>query len=353
MARTQTDPVRIGLVGLGWFGRLHRQVWDSCPGAEVVAICDVDAAAARGEGESAQDAFHTTAGTGGAARSVQDIPAFSDITQMLQACEIDLVDIATPEALHAGHAQTALTAGKPVIIEKPFTTSGADARELARMAQAADLPVCVGNILRFDPRYMHVMAQFKALGQKPQHLSLQRHFQRSALAVYGRVDPFYGACIHDIDLAIWSQGARPTRALGHISRHQQSGEVIAATGMLEWASGHTAVIQNAWIMPAATPAGFAFESTFLARDQALTVRSQPVVEQIGAARSDWPEFFFWPEIGGDIDGALRRELTHYLDCARDRKPSDRLPLDEAVWGIETADALVRSAMTGHWQDVGV
>lgn len=341
------NPVRIGMVGLGWFGRIHRQVWDACKDAEVAAICDIDSLAASGEKTSLQDAFHTTARSGGAATAA-DLPIYTDIGDLLAQSDVDVVDITTPEAAHAEHVQLAIEAGKSVIVEKPFTTDGVAAGQLAEMARDAGVHIFVGNILRFDSRYMHVMDQFETAGQLPTHLSLQRHFQRSALEVYGRVNPFYGACIHDIDLAIWSQRSRPARVLGHVSRDQETGAVIAASGILEWPEGNTAVIQNAWVMPSGTPAGFAFESCFLGTEQSMTVRSLPVVEQISGSHSEWPEFFFWPGVGGEVEGALRRELTHYLDCIRNGVPTDRLPVDQAVWGIETADALVRSADTDQW-----
>lgn len=343
-------PLRIGLVGLGWFGRLHFEVWRNCLDARVVALCDKAGEAAVRAQSHAQDEFHKVAG-GGARFDAGALPVYSDLEEMLASEDIDLIDIVTPEALHGLHAELALRAGKPVIIEKPFTTSAEDARRLVTLAREAGLAIYVGNILRFDPRYVQVINEFRADGTRPRHMSLQRHFQSSALDVYGRVHPFFGACIHDIDLAIWSQDERPQRMLGHVAADPQTGRLASATGIVEWWSGATAVIQNAWLLPAGTPAGFAFESLFMGPERSWAVRSVPIVEAIGRERSEWPEFFFWPSLGDGVGGALRDELLHFAACARAGCPSERAPLEQLLWGIETAEALLASAETGKWVDL--
>ena len=45
------DKIRVGLVGLGRFGRLHARVLDDLPGCTISALCEVDAATLQGAGE--------------------------------------------------------------------------------------------------------------------------------------------------------------------------------------------------------------------------------------------------------------------------------------------------------------
>lgn len=55
--------------------------------------------------------------------------------------DIDLVYIGTPPALHAEQAIAAIEAGKPVLVEKPFALSSADARRVADRGAARGVPV--------------------------------------------------------------------------------------------------------------------------------------------------------------------------------------------------------------------
>jgi predicted dehydrogenase len=338
------------MVGLGWFGRVHLDAWRQVPQAQIVAVCDVDEQAFSTNIIHAQDAFHETA-EGAHGTSLDGVERYSDLGRMLREAAPDLVDICVPESAHAEVARAVLSAGVSVVVEKPFTTSAADARSLALQAQSAGLRIFVGNVLRFDPRYVHAVEDLGLRRSPPRHISLQRHFQRSALDVYGRVHPFFGACIHDIDIALWTHGAKPARVLGKVVRGLDGVTCNAAIATLEWADGATAVIQNAWLLPPSAPAGFSFESSFFADASTVTIRSQPVVEVIGPDASRWPEFFFWPSINGVRGGAIVEELGHFASCEQDRRASDRIPVEQACWGIEVAERLVQSACDNAWVDV--
>ncbi len=342
--------LRVCLVGFGWFGRIHLDAWRQVPEVQIVAVCDADEQAFSTDLIHAQDAFHETA-EGAQEASFDRLERYSDLGEMLREAAPDLVDICVPEASHAEVARAVLSAGISVVVEKPFTTSAADARSLAMQARSAGLRIFVGNVLRFDPRYVHAIEDLGLRRSPPRYMSLQRHFQRSALDIYGRVHPFFGACIHDIDIALWTHSAKPARVLGKVVQGSDGAACTAAIAALEWAGGATAVIQNAWLLSPSAPAGFAFESSFFADASTVTIRSQPAVEVNGADGSRWPEFFFWPSINGVRGGAIVEELRHFASCEQERRESERIPVEQACWGIEVAERLVQSARDGAWVDV--
>ena len=49
--------------------------------------------------------------------------------------QVDAIYVATPHSFHAEHAGLAIRAGKPVLVEKPFTHTAPQARELAELAR--------------------------------------------------------------------------------------------------------------------------------------------------------------------------------------------------------------------------
>ena len=73
--------------------------------------------------------------------------------------QIDAIYVATPNALHRDHALLALGAGKPVLCEKPFALNGAQAREIAEAARAADVFCMEAMWTRFLPVITEIRRQ--------------------------------------------------------------------------------------------------------------------------------------------------------------------------------------------------
>jgi predicted dehydrogenase len=109
--------VRIGMLGLGRIADLQCLGYREHPGAELFAVCDVDAERARARGEA-----------WGATR------IYTDPEALFADPDVDAIDVLTPHDLHADHAIAALEAGKHVSLQKPPTRTLAD---LDRVAAAA------------------------------------------------------------------------------------------------------------------------------------------------------------------------------------------------------------------------
>ena len=108
--------MRFGLVGTGCIGQLRAKALAKIPGAKLVAITDVNQAAAA----------TLAAATG--ARVVTGLP------ELLGADDVDAVIVCTPPQFHEQAVLAALAAGKHVLCEKPLANSLEAAR---RMVQAA------------------------------------------------------------------------------------------------------------------------------------------------------------------------------------------------------------------------
>lgn len=93
--------------------------------------------------------------------------AYETYAEAAAASDVDAVYIATPPALHEAHAMLALTAGKAVLIEKPFAQDAAAARRIAQKAQEQGLFCMEAMWTRFLPVMDVVRArlQDKALGE--------------------------------------------------------------------------------------------------------------------------------------------------------------------------------------------
>ena len=69
--------------------------------------------------------------------------------------DVDAVYVATPHPMHSPCAQLALRAGKPALVEKPFTVSAAEAEELVALARSAGLFLMEAMWTRWLP---HIVA---------------------------------------------------------------------------------------------------------------------------------------------------------------------------------------------------
>lgn len=127
-----SSTLRTAVIGCGGAGTNHATGYARADGAELIAVCDLDA-----------DRAATLAAD-------QDVPWTDDVDDLLADHEPDLVSVATPERHHVAPAATALGAGADVLCEKIMADSVAGARELE--ATAADH----GRTLAVNYNYRHM-----------------------------------------------------------------------------------------------------------------------------------------------------------------------------------------------------
>ncbi|MGW4061040.1 Gfo/Idh/MocA family protein [Amycolatopsis sp. NPDC004747] len=78
--------------------------------------------------------------------------------------DVDVVYVATPHPLHHANARLALEAGKPVLVEKPFTMNADEARDLVDLARSNGLFLMEAMWTRFLPHVRHLRELLPSLG---------------------------------------------------------------------------------------------------------------------------------------------------------------------------------------------
>jgi predicted dehydrogenase len=154
------EKVKVGIIGLGFMGTTHLDIYKGNDKAEVVAIADVNPAKLAG------DISTVFANIG---RGDNTIPL--DLSGMaLYKCgmdlindpNVDLVDICVPTYLHRKYAVAALEAGKHLMLEKPIGRTSDDAKAIVEAAAKSDKCFTVGMCVRAWPEYRHIYEQYKA-----------------------------------------------------------------------------------------------------------------------------------------------------------------------------------------------
>jgi predicted dehydrogenase len=125
--------VRVGVVGTGW-GQLQIEAFRRVRDAQVVALCDVNAARADE-----------------VAKQYQIEKTCIDYQELLAGDLVDLVSIVTPPDSHESIARSAIDAGKHVLCEKPLALEPGTSRDLFDHAQARGIVHAVDFEMRFLP----------------------------------------------------------------------------------------------------------------------------------------------------------------------------------------------------------
>jgi predicted dehydrogenase len=124
----KVEKVNVGLVGLGMVCESHLKAYSAHPDAEVVAVCDLDAAR-----------LTEIANKYGIPKT------YTSYEQMLQDPEINTVDITTPTILHSPMALAAAMAGKNILCEKPFCLTLTEGQEVCEAAHTQGVTLMVGE----------------------------------------------------------------------------------------------------------------------------------------------------------------------------------------------------------------
>jgi predicted dehydrogenase len=138
------ETVRLGLVGLGWFGGVLAESARSSGVADVVAC------------------YARTEDTRAAFAEKHGCRAVGDLDEMLTDPGVDGVLVATPHSTHADIAVRTVEAGKHVFVEKPLALTVADTKRVAEAASRAGVVAQVGHNRRRQPANRRIKAMIDA-----------------------------------------------------------------------------------------------------------------------------------------------------------------------------------------------
>lgn len=182
--------IRIGVIGVGDFGRNHVRVLHELAGAELIGLCDADPERAR---QIAAE-FSTD--------------AYTDVNQLVE--QIDAACVAAPTVSHAKLATQLLENGVDVLVEKPMTSTLAEADALIATAKRKGRILQVGHLERFNPAVVAV----KRIVTRPLFFEVHR------LGIFSPrsldVDVVFDVMIHDLDilLSLTDSPVTDVRAVG-------------------------------------------------------------------------------------------------------------------------------------------
>ena len=141
--------VRIGIVGVGFMGRIHYLASQRLTGAKVTAVCSRDPAKRAGDWRNTRGNFGPEPGR----VDLTGVKTYAELGQLLADPDIDLVDVCAVTDQHAPIALAALKAGKHVLVEKAISLTPQDADAMLAAARSARKLLMVAHVLPFFPEF--------------------------------------------------------------------------------------------------------------------------------------------------------------------------------------------------------
>jgi predicted dehydrogenase len=189
--------IRFGVIGYGYWGPNIVRNLRSLDAAKVVAICDKNAASL----QRAKQAY-------------ADVSVSTDAQELLTSPDIDAIAVITPVWTHFELAKAALLNGKHVFVEKPFTSTSAQAEELIELAERKHLQIMVDHTFLFTGavKKIHQLIDDSTLGK---------------LYYYDSTRVNLGLFQHDVDV-LWDLAPHDLAIVDYLIG--QPPEAIVATG---------------------------------------------------------------------------------------------------------------------------
>ena len=143
--------VRIGIVGIGFMGRIHFLASQKLVGGRVTAICSRDPKKRAGDWSGTRGNFGPEPGQ----VDLAGVTAYDSLEAMLADPNIDLIDICNTTTHHPDTAIRALNAGKHVLVEKAIALVPEQADEMLAAAKRTGKLLIVAHVLPFFPEFRY------------------------------------------------------------------------------------------------------------------------------------------------------------------------------------------------------
>jgi UDP-N-acetyl-2-amino-2-deoxyglucuronate dehydrogenase len=143
-----SKPIKFAVIGQGHIGKRHAEMVRRNPDTELAAVCDILPKEQLGLSELKE-------------------PYYTSVDELLAAHpEVEVVNICTPNGLHAVHALKALAGGRHVVVEKPMALSRRDCEQIIHTALDKQKQVFCVMQNRYSPPsvWMKEVVEQKTIG---------------------------------------------------------------------------------------------------------------------------------------------------------------------------------------------
>ena len=298
-------PVRIGVIGLGRFGRLHALTLAGLAEAELAGVV--------ARRQASIDAL---------AAELPGVRGWTRLEQALAESEAEAWIVACTTASHVGVTRTLLQAGKSVLLEKPISESLTEAESLAPLVTADSRNLMLGHIVLFNTEFRQLRDEVAKRGGMS-YIDCVRHRPASIVTAFPGESPLQAAMVHDLYAVQALVAAREPVHFSAQAHRTPAGAVDLSLAQLQWDDGLLASFAASYLTPSGMPSrGFDRMEVF-GPGWAARISPNPRPIEVWDERAHWPLPL---EIRADATGAtgmMAEEQRCFCRVVRGLEPVPR------------------------------
>ena len=327
------DKVRVGVIGLGWFGETHVNTYKGVYGAEVAAVCT------RRPDRLAE-----------IAKKYDVAKTYTDYNDMLADPDIDAVSICTHAKDHLAPMLAAMKSGKHILLEKPMSNRIEDCDRILEESKNCSQNIMIGHICRFENDYAVARDQILSgrIGDIVSIYSRRNVGGARAFSHLQVLSSITGDAVHDIDIMNWIVGkkAKSVYGMATTTRNDIPNPDVGWVN-IKYDGGVLAVAESCWNLPDGSPFPIDAKMEIVGTKGVIYIcdPSQPLIIDDGTKR-EIQETVYWPVVHGKVAGALHQELQYFIDCIIKGEKPTITTLEESREVIKICNAAEESAKTG-------
>ncbi len=296
-----SEPVRVGVVGLGRFGRLHALTLQSLSEAQLVALV-----ARRPESLAA------------VAHDLPGVPGWTSLQQALAESDAEAWVVACTTADHVHVTRQLLEAGKKVLLEKPISDSLEEALELTPLVQPDSGNLMVGHLVLFNTEFQHLLYEVRQRGPIS-FLQCVRHRPASIVRQFAGEHPLHAVMVHDLYSAqVMLNRAEPNRFSARCHR-TCDGAIDLALAELGWPGGTVASFAASYLTPEGMPPRGFDRTEVFGVGWSARIEPNPRPIQVWDTQARWPQALEIHATATVAAGMMAEELRCFCRVVRWRQ----------------------------------
>jgi predicted dehydrogenase len=302
MSSQGSEPVRVGVVGLGRFGRLHSLTLAGLAETNLVALVS--------RRQASLDALSD---------ELPGVPGWTNLEQAIAESDAEAWIVACTTASHVAVTKTLLKAGKTVLLEKPVADSLTEAETLRPLVQPDSRNLMIGHIVLFNSEYQQLRDEVAERGPVS-YINCVRHRPASIVDEFPGENPLHAAMVHDLYATqVLVNRAEPIHFSAQYHR-TEGGAVDLVLAQLKWEHGPVASFAASYLTPSGMPPRGIDRTEVFGEGWSARIVPNPRPIEVWSDHAEWPmalEIRATPE---GATGMMAEELRCFCRVVRGMQP---------------------------------
>ncbi|MGE5193081.1 MAG: Gfo/Idh/MocA family protein [Deltaproteobacteria bacterium] len=296
------EPVKIGVVGLGRFGRQHALTLAGLAEAELVGVV--------ARRQASLDAL---------AAELPGVPGWTNLEEAIRESSAEAWVVACTTAGHVPVTKALLQAGKTVLLEKPVADNLDEARSLTPLVRPDSSNLMLGHIVLFNSEFQQLREEVQKRGPIS-YIDCVRHRPASIVRQFPGENPLHATMVHDLyAVQVLLDRAEPVHFSAQYHRTSE-GEVDLALAQLKWAQGAVASFAASYLTPAGMPPRGFDRTEVFGNGWSARINPNPRPLEVWGTQAEWPLALEIRAGASGATGMMAEELRCFCRAVRGEQP---------------------------------